>query len=50
VACNGAEAQSLEINQQNQEVMHLISLTRHLRPGDNRVELRASSDREVACQ
>jgi uncharacterized protein YfaS (alpha-2-macroglobulin family) len=50
VLLNGKEVQTISINKDNRDVMRLISLTPHLRPGSNQIELRQQPPGELSFQ
>jgi hypothetical protein len=50
VRCNGTNVETLTITPETSEVLRLVSLTRHLRSGPNRVELRQEPPGALAFQ
>lgn len=50
VRLNGEDVETIKINKENSDVMKLVSLTKHLRAGENRVELRQVPAGELPMQ
>lgn len=50
IAANGAETNPLEINEENADVFHLVSLTEHVRPGTNEITLGIDAGANLAYQ
>jgi len=50
ITANGSETNPLEINDENKDIFHLVSLTEFLKAGANSIELQPSAEANLAYQ